>query len=162
MHLDLYDGKHLLSARGYVDLGMFIEANEEIEAIDPLCRCLPVVLATRLAIYSGLQRWELVGVVAQKLAEFDPDDPQWPLSLAYATRRTESVEAARTILQRAIKRHRKDATIRYNLACYECQLGDIPAAKRYLKRAFELAPELRATAFDDQDLESIWKSIALI
>jgi len=162
MPLDFPDQKRLLSARGYVELGMFIEANEEIEGIDPLCRCLPVVLATRLAIYNALRKWELAQVVAQKLAKFDPDDPQWPISLAYATRRAESIEAARAILLKALRKHRANATIHYNLACYECQLGDLPAAKGYLKRAFDLAPTFRSTALDDPDLEPLWHSIALL
>jgi hypothetical protein len=30
-----------------------------------------------------------------------------------------------------------DATIRYNLACYECQLGRLDQARAWLERAFE-------------------------
>jgi tetratricopeptide (TPR) repeat protein len=159
MHLDFSDQQRLLSAQGYVELGMFTEANDEIEGIDPFCRCIPTVLATRLEIYNATQKWDLAHVVAKKLAEFDPDDPQWPVSLAYATRRAESIEAARAILLKALRKHRANATIHYNLACYECQLADVPAARRYLTRAFQLDPKYRAIALDDPDLESMWHSI---
>jgi len=33
----------------------------------------------------------------------------------------------------------KEAIIKYNLACYCCQLGEIEKAKNYLKNAFEIA-----------------------
>ena len=162
MPLDSINQKRLNAAQGYVELGMFIEANDQIEDIDPFCRCVPQVLATRLAIYNGTQKWELARVVAKRLTEFNSGHSQWFISLAYATRRAESIEAARTILLQALNKHPKDAIIHYNLACYECQLDDMPAARRYLKRAFEIEQTCRAMALDDPDLEPLWLAMDLI
>ncbi len=53
----------------------------------------------------------------------DPDHPQWSISLAYVTRRLESVGAAKSILLEAATLHPNEAIIHYNLACYDCQLG---------------------------------------
>ncbi len=39
--------RHLRSAHGYIDLGLFEEANAELEEIDPFCRHLPDVLLAR-------------------------------------------------------------------------------------------------------------------
>ena len=47
---------HLNAAHGYIELGLFEEANAELEEIDPFCRHLPEVLAARLAIYHGLKK----------------------------------------------------------------------------------------------------------
>src|SRR4051794_30635036 len=102
MPLEPDDFRHLTAAEGYAELGMFPEADRELDEIDPWVRHVPEVLAVRLRIYHGLKKWELLRVVAGKLAEFDPDEPQWTLSLAWATRRLESVEAARDIVLRAI------------------------------------------------------------
>jgi hypothetical protein len=67
MRLESPDQEHFIAAEGFSDLGLYIEANAGIEQIDPFCRCLPEVLITRLAIYHGLKKWELMQVVARKL-----------------------------------------------------------------------------------------------
>jgi len=49
--------------------------------------------------------------------------------------------------------------IRYNLACYLCQLGDLESAKGYLKRAFEIDSSWRLQALEDEDLKPLWDSL---
>jgi hypothetical protein len=53
MPLEPLDQQHLKAAHGYIELGMFLEANEELESIDPFCWALPEVLDARLGIYQG-------------------------------------------------------------------------------------------------------------
>jgi hypothetical protein len=59
------------------------------------------VLLARLAIYRGLKKWELLAVVAKKLAEWNPEEPGFFVEHAYATRRAESIQLAHAILTRA-------------------------------------------------------------
>lgn len=73
---------------------MFEDANAELEQIDALNRAAPEVLRVRVAIYHGLKKWDALQVVAARLAEFEPTNVQWIVSLAFATRRTDSIEAA--------------------------------------------------------------------
>ena len=73
MPLEGPDRLHLRAAGGYVGLGMFEEANAELEEIDPFCRHLPEVRMARLAIYYDLTKWDLLAVVAKRLAEWHPD-----------------------------------------------------------------------------------------
>ena len=113
----------------------------------------------RLEIYSALKKWDLMQIVAKRMAVYGPDEPQWTVSWAYATRRTDSIEAARLILINAIDRLPNVAIFHYNLACYECQLGDLGLAKARLKRAFELEQGFRALALDDEDLRPLWESL---
>jgi hypothetical protein len=68
------DQLHLRAAHGYIELEMFEEANSELEEIDAFCRHLPEVLLARLAIYHGLEKWDLVVVVAKKLVEWNPKE----------------------------------------------------------------------------------------
>jgi tetratricopeptide (TPR) repeat protein len=159
MPLNPEDQRHLTAAEGYAQLGMFLDANEELEKIDADVRHLPEVLAVRVEIYSGLKKWELLRVVAKKLADHDPDEPQWPISLAYATRRAESIEAAKLILLEAVERHPKEPMIHYNLACYECVMGEVEVAKARLRHAFELEPRCRLMALEDEDLRAVWREI---
>ena len=56
--------------------------------------------------------------VASHLVKVDPGTPGWWISLAYALRRTESVEKEEVILLRARAIHPKVAMIAFNLACY--------------------------------------------
>jgi hypothetical protein len=44
------DHQHLRAAHGFIELGIFEEANAELEEIDPFCRHLPEVLTARVAI----------------------------------------------------------------------------------------------------------------
>jgi tetratricopeptide (TPR) repeat protein len=155
------DQRHCEAALGYTELGMFEDANTELECIDPFNRAAPEVLAVRVAVYHGLKKWDALQVVAAQLAEYEPTNVQWTVSLAYATRRTASIGAARNILLTARHQFPSEAIIPFNLACYYCQLGDLPTAKDYLRRAFEIDPHWRLAALEDRDLEPLWSTLRL-
>jgi tetratricopeptide (TPR) repeat protein len=159
MPLEPPDQQYLSAAEGFAALGMFEDANGELEKIDPFCRALPEVLAVRLAVYEGSKHWELAEVVAKKLFAQDPGNPHWAISLAYATRRLGSLERAQAILLEAMKRHPKEPIIPYNLACYACQTGELARARDYLSVAFTLQPECRVMALDDRDLQPLWAEL---
>jgi tetratricopeptide (TPR) repeat protein len=159
MPLEPPDKQFFEVACGYAELGMCLDANAELEKIDPFNRAAPEVLALRISIYCGLEKWDLMAEIAKRLAEFQPDNPQWPVSLAYATRRAISIEAAKEILLNAEPKFPKEGVIKYNLACYSCQTGDIDAAKNYSKKAFEIDSSWRLTALNDEDLKPMWDSL---
>ena len=75
MPLEQPDWQHCQSAAGYVELGMFSEADAELDKIDPFNRAVPEVLALRIATYRGLEKWELMKEIAKRLADFHPDIP---------------------------------------------------------------------------------------
>jgi hypothetical protein len=54
-----------------------------------------------------------------------------------------------------------NATMRYNLACYECQLGDLDQARAWLEKAYRLGEraEMQAMALEDPDLKPLWEEI---
>ena len=159
MPLESPDQEYWQAAAGYVELGMLLEADTELDKIDPFNRAAPEVLAIRLAIYHGLKKWELMQEIAKRLAEFQPNDIQWTISLAYATRRRDSIQAAKQILLKAEPKFPKAGIIKYNLACYFCQTGDIKAAKNYLKKAFQIDSRWRLHALNDEDLKPMWDSL---
>jgi hypothetical protein len=51
------------------------------------------------------------------------------------------------------------AILHYNLACYECLLGDVEVAKVRLQHAFKLDPTLRMKALEDEDLQAVWNPL---
>ncbi len=159
MPLEPPDQKFFEAACGYAQLGMFLDANEELEKVDPYKRTAPEILALHVAIYRGLKKWELMAAISKRLAEFQPDDVQWMVSFAYAVRRANSIEAAKEILLEAEQKFPKEAIIKYNLACYFCQLGNLESAREYLKRTFEINPNWRLQALEDEDLKPLWDSL---
>jgi Flp pilus assembly protein TadD len=138
---------------------MHLDADAELEEIEPELRTDSQVLALRRRIYQALKKWDLMLVVAKELAQRDPHNVQWSISWAYATRRAISLDAARLVLLEAVERMPGEATLHYNLACYECQLGDLEVAKARLKHAITLEPASRAMALDDADLAPLWGDV---
>jgi hypothetical protein len=51
--------------------------------------------------------------------------------------------------------------VQYNLACYECQLGDTDGAKMRLRRAIEIDLAFRSIALEDEDLEPLWETLSV-
>ena len=98
--------------------------------------------------------------IAVRLMRQDPKDAQWPISYAYATRRARSIEASKEILLKALIRHPEEPMIRYNLACYESQLGNLDSAKVYLEQAIKMHPGCLAGALNDPDLKPFWGFLA--
>jgi hypothetical protein len=94
-------------------------------------------------IYGAQIKWELMQAVAARLATYDPAEVQWSISLALATRRAESIEAAKAIFLAASEKHPEEALIHYNLACYECQLGTFSRFGSPVGQ-WNLGPQLRS------------------
>ena|SRR5437762_8823856 len=159
MPLEYPDREFFDAAVGYTQLGMFLEANEQLENIDPFNRVAPEVLALRVEIYRGLEKWDLMQEVAERLHELSPHDVQWVVSYAYATRRAESLNAARDILVDSLPKFPCEPILYYNLACYDCQLDRIDSAKENLKRVFQVDPHWRLQALEDEDLKPLWDSL---
>ena len=148
--------KHIKAAQGYLALGMPLEADAELDEIDPELRDYSGVLCYRLKVYRALEKWDLMQTVARTLTRREPGVPDWWVALANATRRLGSVENARSILLKVVEIQSNVAILHYNLACYECQLGNVEEAKSRLKQAFELEPRYRVKAPEDEDLEALW------
>ena len=55
MPLEAPDLQYWTAAVGHAELGMFQEANEQLENIDPFNRAAPDVLAVRVEITEGLK-----------------------------------------------------------------------------------------------------------
>jgi hypothetical protein len=57
-------------AEGFLELGMYLDADAALDDIDPMCRHLPEVLAVRVTVYHALERWELMEVVVKSISAF--------------------------------------------------------------------------------------------
>jgi len=157
------DSHHLNAALGWLGLGNWKEADEELEQITQANRVHPDVLTVRLEVYVKAGKWDLAADVAKTLRDSRPKEPRYWISLAYATRRKQGggLKKAKEILLQAHRIFAREPTIAFNLACYECQLGDLKEAWKWLEIAFEVgnAQEWRLKALKDKDLEPLWGRI---
>lgn len=157
------DSMHVSASLGWLGLGNWQEANEELKKVAPALHEHPEVLAARWEICAKTQNWDAAADLAVTLTKLNPES-SWPvIVLAYATRRKKEggIEKARAILEAAQEQFPKEATIAYNLACYECQLGDLGKARLWLKKAYDLGGPnvIKPMALGDKDLEPLWAEI---
>ena len=150
-------GQCLHAASGYLTLGMYQDAWDELEKLPPPHREHDVVLKLRIQIHQGLGKWEFARVLAESLARHSPDNPDWWILWAYSLRREQSIEAAQAVLREAAEIHPGVALIAYNLACYACVLGELAEARTLLKLAFEMDGTFKRGARRDPDLQRIFR-----
>jgi Flp pilus assembly protein TadD len=152
--------RHVLASSGYLELGMFDAAALVLEEIAPEDRTRNEVLGARVNLYMAAKKWDMAAAVASHLVKVEPENAGWWISLAYALRRTESVEKAEAVLLRAQAMHPKVALIAFNLACYASVTGRMEEAKERLRHAIDLDKDIRGLALDDEDLKPLWDWIA--
>jgi Flp pilus assembly protein TadD len=127
---------------------MFDDAAMVLEEIAPEDKTRNEVLGARINLYMAAKKWNMAAAVASHLVKVEPENEVWWISLAYAVRRTESVENAEAILLRAQAIHPKVAMIAFNLACYASVTGRVEEAKERLRHAIELDKDIRRLAID--------------
>ena len=159
MPLSPEDQLQAAAAEGYLTLGLFAEAEISLTQLSAAAQASPEVLMVRVQLYQATQQWAKLQAAAVQLATMEPFDPQWIITLAFATRRANSIPAAKLILEAAMVTFTEEPLIPYNLACYECQLGDVPAAKKLLERALRMQPKMGPMALEDSDLEPLWATL---
>jgi len=160
------DSHFVSAAIGWLELGSGREAAAELEEVSPSLAQHPVVLQLWYQIHAKANRWDLASETASTLARATPEDPQAWTNLAYATRRKPGggIPPAKEILAAARQRFPSEVLIAYNLACYECQLGNLPQARDLLREAFKLgdATALKSMSLQDPDLEPLRPEIKLL
>jgi tetratricopeptide (TPR) repeat protein len=146
------DALTLRAAEGYLELGMLHEAGAELDGLRGDVDTRIAALMMRSDIASRLRNWPLMLQCSQEWLSLQPGNAGALISLAFATRRTESIPAAREILRGAEQQHPDDVLIRYNLACYACQAGDIEEAQTRLRSVFAADASYVTLATRDDDL----------
>jgi predicted Zn-dependent protease len=144
---------------GYVDLGMYEEANAELEKLPNEIKTHPVVLLARLELLVEMKRWEEGVNLGQSLAKLWPQEFEFRFKAAYCLHELRRTQEAKDTLIDAPVNQRKTALYFYNMACYETQLGNVAQAKLLLKSCFERDKKWRAEALEDPDLEPLWASL---
>jgi Flp pilus assembly protein TadD len=133
--LDWPDKHHLEATVGWLMLGNAHEARVEFEQISSAARLHLEVLDVEWRLLADEKRWEDAVGVAEAQILMSPQHVEGWIHRSFALHELRRTEAARELLLPAVKQFSKDTTIPYNLACYECQLGNLDAARDWLRRA---------------------------
>ncbi|MEM9400342.1 MAG: tetratricopeptide repeat protein [Verrucomicrobiota bacterium] len=144
--------KHIDAAKGYLALGMPDDAMDEIKSLDFTHRYKPEVLELTVAIHMSQKRWMNGLVLARALCDRFPMSGKPFLLTALCLDSLDRTEEARNVLLSAPSSLRNKAELHYNLSRFESKLGNESSARRYLKRALEINPDLKAKAITDLNL----------
>ena len=121
--LDEHDSHHLSAAQGWIGLGNYLEANEELDRINPRLRTHPDVLEVRWHIYAHYKKWEPCVDIAGAIIKLDPKRSDGWTQRSFALHELKRTDEAFDQLKPAAEGFPKEWTIPYNLACYCAQLG---------------------------------------
>jgi tetratricopeptide (TPR) repeat protein len=163
-NLELQDRRYLEAAEGWLGLGDFREANEELECITPQMRAHPDVLRMRWNVYAQAKKWEMASEVARGISIGMPDFPFGWIHWAYSLHELNRTKEAYDVVNSVVAKFPAEYLMRYNLACYSCRLGNLKEALQWLQLAIDLAgkKDIRLMALNDPDLEPLWRKIGEI
>src|SRR5258708_1095404 len=138
--------KHVEYASGYLDLKMYDDAVQEADIALRLSPNLPQAIALKSAALWQANRLSEAEPFVAQLAELHPLDAGIWINLAYIRRRTQSLDAAVTTLQRAFDANPRYALAHYYMACYHAMTPREQDAIEHLNNALNLDPQLKAVA----------------
>lgn len=151
--------KHFERAQGWLLLENHAAAARALRLVPPAFRDQPAVVQFRAQLHLSAGQWRQAEPLLRRLGQEHPDDPQYPVSLAYAVRRAKTIGAAEEILQEARQRFPEVAIIWFNLACYAAQQGRLTDARDWLREAAKRETGIRELAKSDADLTPFWAAV---
>lgn len=156
------DLHHLRAAEGWLELGNHVEALTELDQVSPAHQDCLEALGLRWSIFARFKRWEECVLLAAQIIAVAPDNVFGWIHRSFALHELRRTQEACDLLRPAAKQFPRNETIPYNLACYECQLGRLPEARKWLKKAMARSDpeEIKLQALADADLQPMWPEIA--
>jgi tetratricopeptide (TPR) repeat protein len=119
---------HLKAAQGWLGLGNWKEANEELDRVTQRLRAHPEVLCVRWIISSKAGNWELALEITRTLADQNPDDSFSFVRLGWSLFELNRIQEAQDSLTAVVSRFPNDYRLPYDLARYSCKLGKLKEA----------------------------------
>jgi tetratricopeptide (TPR) repeat protein len=154
--LPVPDKWHLYAAQGWVGLGDYVQANDELEKIAPELRAHPDVLEVRLHICFNAKKWDTCVDIAGEILKLDPSRPEVWIQNSFALYELNRTQEAFDQLLRVALRFPDESNIAYNLACYCAQLGRRAECEEWFKKAIEIDEDTaKGAAIKDLDLKPL-------
>jgi predicted Zn-dependent protease len=145
----------LTAAQGYCELGMFDEALEELESLPTDCWEDPTVVEMRTVILMQARRWKLALTASRLLCRVASEKTSGFIHAAFCLHELGRTMEAREVLLSGPDGLHSEPVFHYNLACYECALGNLDVARLHLDKSFALDKKYREYAKSDPDLAAL-------
>ena len=145
----------ILAAQGYFELEMNREALAELEKLPLPDQLRPDVLEMRVLILMKQERWREALGASETLCAVMPEAPVGFIHAAYCLHELGKTRQAKELLLEGPASLVNDPTYHYNLACYECALGNLETARAYLDASLSMDGKLREFAKTDPDLKPL-------
>ena len=155
------DTHHLNAAEGWLGLGNLVEAEHELASVSAAVQSHPEVLRVRYHLYERSKS----GTALLKPLNCSAGSSLKPPLAGFTWRMlcTNSGAPGKLInvLIPVVDRFPEEYVIRYNLACYSCQMGELEEARAWLKKSIAIigADTIKEMASTDPDLRNIWPEI---
>ena len=144
-----------LAAQGYFELEMYAEAIKTLDTLSFEDQLHSEVLELRVVVEMKLGRWKRALVASEKLCAVASDAAIGFIHAAFCLHELGRTREAREVLLEGPASLVNEATYHYNLACYECVLGNLETARAYLDASVSLDAKLKEFAQEDPDLEPL-------
>ena len=135
------DTHYLTAAQGWLELGDWASANQELDRVSPEGCIHSIVLQTRYRVYAAAKQWAMAAGMARALTRINPDYALGWIDWSYALYELDRTDEARHVLLSVVEKFPREYLMRYSLACYTCHLGDYPGALQWLEKAIRLIDE---------------------
>ena len=156
------DSFHVRSALSWLELGNVAESRHELEIVSEAHREHPDVLEMWWKIFAEGKNWPAALASSEKLIALAPERDSGWIEAAFALHELKRTPEAYERLASVVERFPQVFVIPYNLACYQCQMGQHTEALRWLKRAVKAAdaPTIRTMAMHDPDVAPLRDELA--
>jgi predicted Zn-dependent protease len=151
------DSHYLRAAEGWLELGNCVEAGAELDQIALGLRINPAVLEMRCRVFTVAKQWEGLIEASAALIAQQPQKAELYVRHANALFFLGRTAEARSFVLPLINRFPDNAILQYNLACYECQLGNFDDSKFWLIKSIVMNKTLWQFARQDPDLAPFWR-----
>lgn len=149
----------LEKTRGYIDLGMFDEAWNAIEALPANQSGSPEAQEMRIIIMLDRKEYDDALALSEVLCDLHPENHAGFIQGAYCLHAMGRTQDAIDHLQTGPETLREEQCYFYNIACYELALGRDEAALTWLNQSIALDSRNRARALKDSDLERLHEDV---
>jgi predicted Zn-dependent protease len=147
----------LLAAQGYCELGLFDDALAELASLpEEVAQQFPVAELNTVVLMQA-KRWKLALTASRSLCRLAPEKTCGFIHAAFCLHELGRTTEARETLLAGPEALHTEPTYHYNLACYECALGNLDLARVHLEKCFELDKKYRDFAKNDPDLAALRK-----
>lgn len=147
--------RRIIAAQGYVELGLYEEAEAELSALPVTMRERVDVIEILLLCLMGRHQWKEAHALAARLCQQEPAEPGGFIHAAFCLHELGRTAEAVAVLSDGPAALRTKAVYYYNIGCYHARLGNFDQSLSYLERAFEMDGDLRQHARRDRDLDCL-------